>query len=183
MRDKIIVFLSKLATGNRKVRILLTPLGGGAFIVFSICFLLISLMVDDLLRIPRFIFLPYNLLISIPILTLGLLLILWSSLLFAKAKGTPVPFSPPTQLVTTGPFASIRNPIVLGYILLFLGIGLLLGSISLVLITTPFYFLLLVLEIKLIEEPELEKRLGKEYIEYKERVPMFIPRLRMKVKK
>ena len=63
---------------------------------------------------------------------------------------------------------------------MFFGIGLLLGSISLVLIMTPLFFLFLILEIKLIEEPELEKRLGKGYLEYKERVPRFIPRLKMK---
>jgi protein-S-isoprenylcysteine O-methyltransferase Ste14 len=40
-----------------------------------------------------------------------------------------------------------------------------------------------VLEIKAIEEPELEKRLGKEYLEYKKRTPMFIPGLRIRTKK
>jgi len=33
----------------------------------------------------------------------------------------------------------------------------------------------MVLELKMVEEPELEKRFGKEYLEYKKRVPMFIP--------
>ena len=33
------------------------------------------------------------------------------------------------------------------------------------------------IELKIIEEPELEKRLGKEYLEYKKRTPMFIPHL------
>ncbi len=180
MKDKIITFLYKITTGNKKVRILLTPVGGGAFILFSAFFILISLMMDDLLSLSRLLPMPLNLLISIPILIVGLFLILWSSFLFAKSKGTPVPFSPPTQLVDTGPYAYIRNPIVSGYILIFFGFGFLLGSISLVLIVTPLYFLLLILEIKLIEEPELEIRLGKYYLEYKERVPMFIPRLKTK---
>lgn len=183
MKDKIITFLFKITTGNKKVRILLTPIGGGAFIVFSLLFLLISLVMDNVLRLPRLLLTPFNLIISVPILILGLLLILWSSLLFAKAKGTPVPFSPPIKLVNTGPYAHIRNPIVLGYILMFFGVGFLLGSISLVIIITPLFFLLLILEIKLIEEPELEKRLGKEYLDYKKRVPMFIPWLSAKTKK
>ncbi|MHA2203038.1 MAG: methyltransferase family protein [Candidatus Hodarchaeales archaeon] len=180
MKDIIINFLFKIATGNKKVRILLTPIGGGAFIVFSIFFVLISLVMDEVLRFPRLLLTPFNLLISIPVFILGLLLISWSSLLFAKAKGTPVPFSPPIKLVHTGPYTYIRNPIVLGYILLLFGIGFLLRSISLVMIITPFYFLLLILEIKLIEEPELGKRLGKEYLDYKKKVPMFVPRMRMK---
>jgi protein-S-isoprenylcysteine O-methyltransferase Ste14 len=31
-------------------------------------------------------------------------------------------------------------------------------------------------ELKHIEEPELVKRLGKEYVEYRKRTPMFVPR-------
>ncbi len=34
------------------------------------------------------------------------------------------------------------------------------------------------LELKYIEEPELEKRLGQPYVAYKKRVPMFLPRLK-----
>ncbi len=33
-------------------------------------------------------------------------------------------------------------------------------------------------ELKKVEEPELEKRLGKDYREYKKQVPMFFPRLK-----
>jgi protein-S-isoprenylcysteine O-methyltransferase Ste14 len=38
-------------------------------------------------------------------------------------------------------------------------------------------------ELKAVEERELEKRLGKDYVEYKKRVPMFIPRLKVRTKK
>ncbi|MFX1284634.1 MAG: methyltransferase family protein [Promethearchaeota archaeon] len=183
MQDKIITILNKTATGSKKERILLTPIGGGAFIIFSLSLILISLVIDEVLCFPRLLLKPNNLLISIPIITLGLFLIVWSSLLFAKAKGTPVPLSPPKKLVNTGPYTYIRNPIVVGYILIFWGIGFLLESISLIIFITPIFFLLLILEIKLIEEPELEKRLGKEYLDYKKRVPMFIPRLKRKIKK
>jgi protein-S-isoprenylcysteine O-methyltransferase Ste14 len=34
-----------------------------------------------------------------------------------------------------------------------------------------------VVELKLVEEPELEKRLGAAYSEYRCRTPMFLPRL------
>lgn len=180
MKAKIIAALYKITTGNKIVRILLTPVGGGAFILVSVILILFSLAIDELFSFPRLIPNPFSLLLSIPVITVGLVLILWASLLFVKAKGTPVPFSPPTKLVNSGPYAYIRNPIVLGYILIFFGIGFFLGSISLVLIISPLYFLLLILEIKLIEEPELEKRLGKDYLEYKERVPMFLPRLKIK---
>lgn len=61
--------------------------------------------------------------------------------------------------------------------LLVFGLGLLLRSISLVFIFTPLFILLNVLELKSVEEPELESRLEKAYREYKERVPMFFPKL------
>jgi protein-S-isoprenylcysteine O-methyltransferase Ste14 len=37
-------------------------------------------------------------------------------------------------------------------------------------------------ELKAIEEPELEKRLGKDYVEYKKRVPMFFPWMKVRTK-
>lgn len=181
--DKVITIFYRAATGNKKIRILLTPVGGGAFIIFCLIFILISLVIDNVLNFPRILSTPLNILVSVPVLTLGLFLIIWSFLLFVKAKGTPVPFSPPINLVSTGPYAHIRNPIVTGYIMLFFGIGFLFGSISLIFIVTPLFILFNVLELKLIEEPELEKRLGEEYRNYKKRVPMFIPRLNVKTKK
>jgi protein-S-isoprenylcysteine O-methyltransferase Ste14 len=42
----------------------------------------------------------------------------------------------------------------------------------------PLFVLLDVLELKKIEETELERRLGSEYLEYKKRVRMFFPRLK-----
>jgi len=45
-----------------------------------------------------------------------------------------------------------------------------------VLLWTPAFVLLNVIELKLVEEPELERRLGATYKEYRERVPMLIPK-------
>jgi protein-S-isoprenylcysteine O-methyltransferase Ste14 len=50
------------------------------------------------------------------------------------------------------------------------GIGFNWGSITSVFIFTPLYIILSILDFKYIEEPELEKRLGQEYIEYKKKV-------------
>ena len=118
-----------------------------------------------------------------PILAIGLFLTLWSILHFIKVKGTPVPFNPPPKLVTTGPYAFARNPMLTGVFILLFGFGILFRSISLVFIFTPLFILFNVLELRAIEEPELEKRLGKDYFEYKKRVPMFIPRLKLKTRK
>ena len=57
------------------------------------------------------------------------------------------------------------------------GIGFWIGSLSLILIFTPLFILANVLELKKIEEPELEKRLRQKYLDYKKKTPMFIPNL------
>jgi len=67
---------------------------------------------------------------------------------------------------------------LLGLFLLMLGLGVLFGSLSLIFIFTPLFILLNVLYLKAIEEKEMEKKFGEEYLEYKKRVPMFIPRLK-----
>jgi len=67
-----------------------------------------------------------------------------------------------------------------GVFILMFGFGILFRSISLVFIFTPLFILFNFLELKAIEEPELEKRLDKEYFEYKKRVPMFIPKFKKK---
>jgi protein-S-isoprenylcysteine O-methyltransferase Ste14 len=64
-----------------------------------------------------------------------------------------------------------------GVFALLFGIGVLLGSASLLVLFTPLFILINVWELKAIEEPELLKRLGQDYIEYRKRIPMFFPSL------
>ena len=62
-----------------------------------------------------------------------------------------------------------------GVFLMLFGIGFLFQLLSLVIIYTPLFMVLTFLEFKVIEEPELEKRLGAAYVEYRKKVPMFFP--------
>lgn len=182
-REKAVEILYKAATSRRKVRNLLTPVGASIFLALTALFVIVSLEVDRFLELPKLLAPSVSLIISAPILTAGLLLYLWSVVHFIKARGTPVPFNPPPKLVTSGPYAYLRNPILAGIFIFLFGLGILLRSISLIFIFTPLYVLLNVLVIKAIEEPELEKRLGKEYIEYKKKVPMFIPMWKGRIEK
>ena len=111
-------------------------------------------------------------------LTVGFFFVGWSVLFFLKAKGTPVPVNPPPKLVITGPYAYSRNPMLTGIFFLMFGTGFWISSFSLVLIFTPLFILTNVLELKKIEEPELEKRFGQEYTDYKKKTPMFIINLK-----
>ena len=173
----------KVATSTRKVRILFTPIGAVIFFSLVGLFIVVSLQMDKFSKFPKLLPTPLNVTVSITILAIGSFLMLWSLLHFIKAKGTPVPFNPPPKLVTIGPYAYVRNPMLTGVFILLFGLGILFRSVSLVFIFAPLFILINVLELKAIEEPELERRLGKEYLEYKKRIRMFIPRLKVKTNK
>lgn len=183
LREKLIEIFYRAARSSSQIRTLLTPIGALFFFTFVVLFIIVSLQVDKLLGFPKLLPASVNIILSVPILAIGLFLALWSILHFIKVKGTPVPFNPPPKLVTTGPYAYVRNPMLTGVFIQFFGLGFLFRSISLVFIFTPLFVLLSVLELRAVEEPELEKRLGKEYLEYKKRVPMFIPRLKVRGKR
>ncbi len=184
LRERWIDILYKAATSSSWIKTLLTPVGGCFFLLLLVLLLFVAVQLDAWLGFPTLLSASLHIIVALPLLALGLFFMSWSILHFFKVKGTPVPFNPPPQLVTTGPYAFVRNPMLSGVFLLFFGIGFLLRSISLVFIFTPLLILLNVLELKAIEEPELERRLGKAYRDYKERVPMFFPKLsrRMQVK-
>ena len=175
--NQVINLFYKTATGSKKIRNFLTPIGVIFFFSLIGLFIIISLWIDKLLHFPKLIAYPVNTMVSFFILVIGLFLMSWSILHFIKVKGTPVPFNPPPKLVTTGPYAYVRNPMLSGVFILLLGFGILFNSISLVFIFTPLFILFNYVELKAIEEPELEKRLGKNYLKYKKRIPMFIPKL------
>ncbi len=177
LKSRWIDTLYKVATGSRKVRNFFTPIGACFYGFLIFAFVAVALQIDRLLGITDIFPGPFSILLALPIFAVALFLIGWSVLNFLRAKGTPVPFNPPPQLVTTGPYAYSRNPMLTGVFALLFGLGVLLESLSLLVFFTPLFIGLNVWELKAIEEPELEKRLGKDYIEYRERTPMFFPSL------
>ena len=82
------------------------------------------------------------------------------------------------SLITSGIYASIRHPHYLGIMLLCLSIAL--GFKSLVGLLIAIVDVILVYWFTLEEEKELIQQFGDGYLEYKARVPMFIPKLRRK---
>lgn len=115
--------------------------------------------------------------VGIFLILVGILVDIHCILLFVKiGKGTTVPTDPPKNLVIKGLYRFMRNPIYLAAFLILLGEFLLFGRLTLI-----FYFLLSILTLNpyvvFIEEPGLKKRFGKEYIEYINKVPRWIPSL------
>jgi protein-S-isoprenylcysteine O-methyltransferase Ste14 len=136
-------------------------------------FIFVSLWMDKFFRLSKSFPPLLSIVVSVPILALGFSLPLWSVFYFIKTRGLSVLFNAPSRLITAGPYAYSRNPMVAGIIMLLLGLGILVRSTSLVFGFTPLFLLLNVLELRVIEEPELEKRFGNEYLEYKKKVPRF----------
>jgi protein-S-isoprenylcysteine O-methyltransferase Ste14 len=177
LKTKWIKLIYKLATSSRKIRNFFTPLGAFFYGLVIFSFIIIALQVDRLIGVTDIFPRPLSLILASLFFLVAFILIGWSVLTFFRSKGTPVPINPPPRLVTTGPYAYVRNPMLAGVFALLFGIGVLLGSASLLVLFTPLFILINVWELKAIEEPELLKRLGQDYIEYRKRTPMFFPSL------
>lgn len=171
--SRIVDLLYSVTTGPERRRHLLTPVGLAIALTLLALVILGSFFTDRVLALPAL--LPGALGTSIGALLFagGLALWGWSIILF---KGKGVPFNPPRELVVVGPYAWVRNPMVLGFFAAFVGLGFLFHSVSLVFIWTPAFIILNIVEMKFVEEPELELRLGDAYRQYKKSVPMFIPK-------
>jgi protein-S-isoprenylcysteine O-methyltransferase Ste14 len=169
------VFYS-VAKGPKWRRVLLTPVG--LLLFGGLLWLLIwgSLSTDRALGLPRLLPGAPGLVVGIVLLSAGMVACAWCVILFRRGRGTPVPFNPPQELVVAGPYAWVRNPMLTGVFASLFGLGFLFHSLSLVLVWTPAFVLMNAIELKLVEEPELERRFGASYHEYRRHVPMFVPR-------
>jgi protein-S-isoprenylcysteine O-methyltransferase Ste14 len=90
-------------------------------------------------------------------------------------RGTPAPFDPPAEFVARGPYRFVRNPMYIGGLSLLMGLGLLEKSGAIVLLGLLLSFLVH-LGVVCLEEPDLERRFGESYREYKNTVNRWIPK-------
>jgi len=84
-------------------------------------------------------------------------------------------------IVTIGVYSIVRHPQYLGGLLAHLGISFLLSAWYSLLLTPIMIVLIYLISRK--EEEELIKEFGKEYEDYKRKVPMLIPRFRSRALK
>lgn len=176
MKKQYEVFYA-VATGSERRRRLLTPVGLSIFTGLLLAVVFGSLLTDRALGLPRLLPGAPGLLVGVLLLAVGLPLWAWCIVLFRRARGTPVPFNPPRQLVVVGPYARVRNPMLTGVFASLFGVGFLLHSFSMVALWTPVFLVLNTIEVRRVEEPDLELRFGADYRDYRRRVPMFFPRL------
>jgi protein-S-isoprenylcysteine O-methyltransferase Ste14 len=114
--------------------------------------------------------------IGFVIVILGELLRIWA-VGYAGAATRTRSMGAALQLVTTGPYAYVRNPLYLGNFLLSLGVCIISGVYWMIPIFLAGY-IFQYLPIIFSEESHLRKECGKIYDEYYANVPRFIPKMR-----
>ena len=78
------------------------------------------------------------------------------------------------QLVTTGVYAYVRNPVYSAFMFVCTGVLLIYGNLVLLVLPIIYWGFMTVL-MKLTEEKWLENLYGKEYVQYRQRVNRCIP--------
>lgn len=82
----------------------------------------------------------------------------------------------PVHLVVAGPYRHVRNPMISGVLAILLGEAAVAASGSLLLWFVTFW-VLQETAIRFWEEPHLAQRYGSEYVNYRQNVPRWIPRV------
>lgn len=116
--------------------------------------------------------------LAFPLWLIGIAMLVWCFWDFVqKGKGTPVPTEPPNELVVTGLYNHVRNPMYVGIASILIGHFLWFGFWNLLI-----YMAVVVIAfhsfVTLYEEPNLRQRFGAAYEEYLTRVPRWIPRVK-----
>lgn len=175
----LVDLLYSVVTGSHRRRALLTPVGLALFAGLLLLLVVVARHVDAWLGLPALAAGHSSIFVGLGLTGVGVFLCGSCAAFFLRARGTPVPFNPPRELVTTGPYARVRNPMLTGLFVILFGVGILLHSTALVFLVMPVFIVANVVELRLVEEPELERRFGAVYTEYRREVPMFIPVLRL----
>jgi protein-S-isoprenylcysteine O-methyltransferase Ste14 len=110
-------------------------------------------------------------LLAIPLLTIG-----WGGILEfpARGLGTPLPYDTAPRLLTSGPYAYIRNPVQLSIALLLVGVGAWLSSLIVVVVgilSVPISQILSDWD----EIYEMPRRYGDEFRAYQRNVRRWLP--------
>jgi protein-S-isoprenylcysteine O-methyltransferase Ste14 len=153
------------------------------YIGSSVAYYFVVRWMDDALGLPTLMSAQISALFAAVSLFAGLYWASWGySYLHFVGKGSPVEafgraLDPTQCLVTTGPYAYTRNPMLIGFLFLMLAGALYADSISGV-VLIPVLALVALLYIRRFEEPALVRRFGKCYEDYREAVPALIPSIR-----
>ena len=116
--------------------------------------------------------------LAFPLWLIGIAMLIWCFWDFlVKGRGTPAPIDPPKELVVSGLYNYVRNPMYVGVLLVIIGHFLWFGYWNL-LIYAGVVFIAFHSFVTLYEEPNLKQRFGAGYEDYLTKVPRWIPRFK-----
>ena len=162
---------------SRGRRVLAKALPVFVYTIFfpALLFIIPKFILDRRLGLPTFLTPVIRAALGGSLITLGIIFLFWSIKAQREiGKGTPMPLMATQKLVVQKPYLYCRNPLFFGVINLFFGISILFDSIS-SLVVVMIFSMIILLYTKFVEEKELEKRFGDEYLSYKKGTPFFIP--------
>jgi protein-S-isoprenylcysteine O-methyltransferase Ste14 len=93
-----------------------------------------------------------------------------------QGLGTPAPIAPPQNLVVTGLYRYVRNPMYVAVVAIILGQAILFGDGRLMTYGV-FMWLAFHAFVLTYEEPVLAQSFGAEYEDFRANVPRWVPRL------
>jgi len=121
---------------------------------------------------------PAALLVAAIFMATGIVILVWCVWNFARVgRGTPAPIDPPRNLVVTGAYRYVRNP-------MYLAVGTILFSETILFRSGALLFYMLLccvgfhLFVVFYEEPTLRRRFGASYVAYCGTTFRWLPHLR-----
>jgi protein-S-isoprenylcysteine O-methyltransferase Ste14 len=157
----------------------LAVLGSVVFFVVAPCTLagLVPWWITDWQLRPPFLNLPLTRGIGAVLILAGVPGVVDAFARFAlQGLGTPAPIAPPRNLVVTGLYRFVRNPIYIAVVTIILGQAMLMGDRRLV-VYGALLWLFFHVWVVVVEEPTLEQTFGTEYEAFRAAVPRWIPRM------
>ncbi len=135
-------------------------------------FIGIMVLLHFVIPVTHFIHFPLNL-FGLIVLIPGIALNLSADKAFRVNNTTVKPILETNKLITTGIFHLTRNPMYLGFVLILLGIGILMGTLTPFLAVIVFAFFMDVVFIRY-EEQKLEKAFQEKWVAYTKKVRRWI---------
>lgn len=116
---------------------------------------------------------PIDAVLGVVLILIGGALAFPSAVLFFRAGTNLAPHQPTTALVFDGPYRFTRNPIYVGFALIYAGAAIWSGT-TWSLLVLPFVLAVISRSVIAREERYLEAKFGEEYLSYKRRVRRWV---------
>lgn len=165
-------------SGNAEQRTI-AALGSAVFFVVAPCTLagLVPWWITAWQLQPPFLGLELTRGVGAIVIVAGVLALVDAFARFAlQGLGNPAPIAPPRNLVVSGLYRHVRNPIFVAVVAIILGQALLMGDWRLV-VYGAILWLAFHVQVVVYEEPTLEQTFGSEYQAFCAAVPRWIPRI------